>query len=390
MYSVGKEDLLPIEFRKSIPFSTITRWRKAPISDYAGSEFRFFLEDAFDFARLKKNNHDYLQKLISIGRAWKTLKPVYEDYIKQNRHNKERRKVILEAIRHLSHGFGHRFSLAAIGLSPSRYRQWALVASADCFDSYTMVCVKRHPNRLAQNEVLKIQELLTDPKLDCWPVVSIAGYALRTKEVAASLFSWYKYAALLGVFKKGVRKVKKTKGIFSHCPNQYLHIDTTEYQLMDDSKLYTAFISDNYSKMILGWAVSTKKGFKLVKAALEMGFGTVLSHPDITDPILVADGGKENHNREMELYLSRIPRSITKVTALKDIKFSNSPAEVINRIIKNRYLKNRSFESVAAYENFLGWAVKDYNEHRPHYKFKTRTPREVYFNIPLPFDVSEG
>jgi len=50
LYAVGKENLLPAEFRKQIPYSTISSWRKADYSRYMGHEFRYFFDDAFDKA----------------------------------------------------------------------------------------------------------------------------------------------------------------------------------------------------------------------------------------------------------------------------------------------------------------------------------------------------
>lgn len=242
------------------------------------------------------------------------------------------------------------------------------------------------------NEVKKIKALLTDPEFDHWPIVSIAGHALREGKLTASLFTWYKYARFYGITKKGIRKVRKTVGIVSTCPNEYLHIDTTEYPLVDGSVAHIAFISDNFSKMILGMSVGEKRNFLLVKTALQQAFPKVLSHPDMDrkESLLVADGGSENHNRFINDLIFKVPKEkIKKITARKDIKFSNAPAEVINRIIKNRYLKNKKFESVKSLEKFLEWAITDYNEKRPHNKFKTRTPYEVYYNIGLTFDLKE-
>jgi len=57
--------------------------------------------------------------------------------------------------------------------------------------------------------------------------------------------------------------------------------------------------------------------------------------------------------------------------------------------MKSRYLRGRKFESIKALVKYLEWAVNDYNVERPHYKHRPRTPHEVYFNIPLKFDVKK-
>ncbi len=55
--------------------------------------------------------------------------------------------------------------------------------------------------------------------------------------------------------------------------------------------------------------------------------------------------------------------------------------------MKGRYLKKRIFGSIAELSEFLEWAVNDYNRLRPHYKHAPKTPYEVYFDLPLGFDL---
>ena len=105
---------------------------------------------------------------------------------------------------------------------------------------------------------------------------------------------------------------------------------------------------------------------------------------------MVTDGGKENHNKYIEAFISKLSTNkITKIRALKDIHFSNSPVEAVHRIIKGRYLRNRKFENIKAVHNYLLWVVEDYNMLRPHYKHQPRTPYEVYFGIPLDIDIRQ-
>jgi hypothetical protein len=145
---------------------------------------------------------------------------------------------------------------------------------------------------------------------------------------------------------------------------------------------------DNYSKMILGFAVAEKLSFALVKEALAQALLVIMQHPDQKHSFLVADGGSENHNKNIDEFIMKLSNhKITKIRALKDIRFSNSPVEAVHRTIKGRYLRNRKFENLEALSSYLDWAVHDYNVLRPHYKHRPRTPKEVYFNTPLGFDI---
>lgn len=52
LYATGNENLLPEDFRKKIPYSTISTWRKTNFENYIGHEFRYLFTDALPFARI--------------------------------------------------------------------------------------------------------------------------------------------------------------------------------------------------------------------------------------------------------------------------------------------------------------------------------------------------
>jgi hypothetical protein len=80
----------------------------------------------------------------------------------------------------------------------------------------------------------------------------------------------------------------------------------------------------------------------------------ILTHPDQEHSYLVADGGRENHNKHVDAFIARLSdHRITKIRALKDIRFSNSPVEAVHRTIKGRYLLKRKFESKDALFKYL-------------------------------------
>ena len=65
-----------------------------------------------------------------------------------------------------------------------------------------------------------MNQMLSSPKLAYWPIVSIAGLALRKEDLVTSLF-WYKYARLVNLMHKTVKKDKKRKGLVASRPNEY-------------------------------------------------------------------------------------------------------------------------------------------------------------------------
>jgi hypothetical protein len=179
-------------------------------------------------------------------------------------------KKILDFISCMKNHIGLDQTLKLLGLSRTLYHQWLLEASFSCFDSFTALCVKRHPHQLRLKEVEKIKDMLRSPDYQHWPIVSIAGICLRNKSIVASLYTWYKYSKIFGESRKLVKKDRKTIGLIATCPNEYLHVDTTYYPIMDDRDICITFVMDNYSKMILGFAVDYHLSFALVKMRLKM------------------------------------------------------------------------------------------------------------------------
>lgn len=390
LYAIGKENMLPKQFRSKIPSSTISTWRKTDYSQYIGHEFRYFFDDAFSQAEVAHRNQKLKSTLQAVLKTWFKLSFAIKPIIREASQNKELQNRLLQAVNYLRSNIGLERTLKLFGLSKPLYYQWILESRFDCSDSFTQLCMRRHPQQLQLKEIHKIKKLLTEPQTDHWPIVSIAGEALRKNKMVASLYSWYKYARLWQISKKVPGKRRKLIGIQSTYANEYLHVDTTFYEILEGKKVSISFVMDNYSKMILGFHVSTRNTFDLVIKSMGAALKTISKHSKHSTPILVTDGGKENHNKQVNEFIARIAKrkkiKITKIRALKDIRFSNSPVEAVHRTIKSRYLKGKKFESLKALNNYLKWAVKDYNECRPHNKHRPRTPYEVYFDIPLGFD----
>jgi putative transposase len=89
-------------------------------------------------------------------------------------------------------------------------------------------------------------------------------------------------------------------------------------------------------------------------------------------------GGKENHNMLLEDFISNIETpEIIKLLALKDVKFSNSAVEAINKIIK-RYLRKKLPDTLEKLIGCLEEIIFDYNTKRPHGSLLGLTPMECY------------
>lgn len=372
LYASGNENLLPEAFRKTIPYSTISTWRKIDLSKYIGNEFRSYFDEAFKIAHLVEQNKQLRQTLFALARSWITLSSTIIPTLLKARNDKKLQTKILSAIYYLNSYMSLKQVLKLFGISKALYDQWVLESKFTCFDSFNAICVKRHPHQLQLKEINKIKKALADPKFEHWPIVSIQSFAFRKKRIVASLDSWYKYANLFGVKRKLVKKQLKTVGLVATYPNEYWHVDTTFYPLTNGTKACLTILMDNYSKMILGYHISYSNNFKNVKHTIKRALQNVKLHPNINHTFLVADGGRENHNKNIEEFIAKLSNyKITKIRSLKDIKFSNSPIEAVHRTLKGRYLKNKKFDSIKELKLFIKWAVDDYNILRPHYRHRS-------------------
>ncbi|NTS43921.1 DDE-type integrase/transposase/recombinase [Flavisolibacter sp. BT320] len=387
LYVMGKERLLPHSFRKQIPFSTISTWRKADYANYIGHEYRFLFEEKWDVIALQEQVTKLRRQLLAVTRAWLPFQSEVQVLLQKAKQDRLLQKKLVATTSLLALSFSTSTALRLLGLHGAQYRKWKVSANLRCKGSETALCLRRYPNQLSSDEVRKLKALLNSTKFQHWPIASLAAYAFRKGFLMTSLFTWYKYARMLQLSHEPTSTPKPQVGLVATAPNEYWHSDTTYYPISEATKVCFTFVMDNYSKMILGFAVRETLCFELIKQALLGSLKTATKQKGANWSYLVTDGGRENQNRQVHQFLASLTQhKLTMITALKDIQFSNSPIEAIHGILKGRYLRNQKFSSPEELTKFLHLAVKDYNTKRPHCSLNLRTPKEAYFGIPLPFD----
>ena len=88
----------------------------------------------------------------------------------------------------------------------------------------------------------------------------------------------------------------------------------------------------------------------------------------------MCDGGSENKGMVND-YLQEL--EIEKIVAQKDIRFSNSMVEAVNKRIKYDFLYRRSFDSLQTLQDYLPELIEQYNS-KPHSGLLGFTPDEVF------------
>jgi transposase InsO family protein len=131
---------------------------------------------------------------------------------------------------------------------------------------------------------------------------------------------------------------------------------------------------DNFSRFILSYRISAKLCAEFTLETIREAYSKMEESANIT---LLVDGGSENNNQTVRDYLAQPAVNIEKQVAMLNIHFSNSMIESIFKLLKYRYLYFKELETEQALRNELDWAVKDYNDIRPHGSLNGLTPKEV-------------
>lgn len=357
--SEGKDHLIPDDIKNNIPRSTLFDWKNTHLNDFYGNSLRPQKEQVLKFAEINMQRKHLAKVLHIIARVWIAISDHITPILSNNRKLDE---LFINQIQLLFRVFDKKNTVFKIaGISPAS------------------LCLKRHPLQLAVSEVNKIKSLFDIPEYSLWPSSSLYFAGLRNHGLYIAQSTFYKYVNLLGLKRKPLKKTKKTKGIVSQTPNEYLHVDTTFWEINPFEKVAGAIVSDNFSRHILGWSVSMHNKAENVKLALQKALDTIKTHyPELTCCNLVADGGSENHAVTVtELIESGKQPDINKLIARKHIKFSNSAVEAVIKIIK-QYLRAEKPTTEEGVTACVHQAVMDYTEKRPHGSLNGLTPLEAY------------
>lgn len=376
LYAQQKEHLLPEYFRNGIPFSTIASWRNG-IKPYHGAEFARIRIESLEWNELLHERENLKSTIRTICKVWISVSDIVLPILNKKQ---EHWNHTLDAIQQLQSKFGKRIACKLSGISVHTFSYRLGKIKFKCGISPLDLCFKRHPSQLTQNEVKTISEAFQQEQYACWPAASIYFHLLRNKKLNISISTFYKYVNLLGLKRKWQRKKPKTKGIVSSKPNEFLHIDTTFWEFTSGIKVPITLVSDNFSRAILAWKTATTLNADLVKDVLNKCITNINeTYPNELQHVkLVSDGGSENNNHTIHDLLKATKRPIIqKIIAQKDISFSNSPIEAINKILK-RYLRKHKPDNLQELEKVLPKIINDYQNLRPHASLNGLTPNEAY------------
>ncbi len=286
----------------------------------------------------------------------------------------ESKELIVDSIDRTKNILGFDRVLKTFNITSQTYYYWK--NKIQCKDSLLNLCKIRHPLQLTNKEVTKIKSCLTDKQYLNWSLSSVYCKMLRDKTASMGLVTFYKYANLLKLTRQKPphRRKKHKTGIRAEKPLQILHADLTIFRPHDNTKVYIYFIADNFSRKILAWKASLKYSAKYTFDNLKEIYEKYKLQTFNPEIEFMVDDGSEN-KAEVDTFIEN--SKINKVIAQKDVIFSNSMIEAVNKRIKYDFLFHAEIQNFDQTVKQLEKAVTEYND-KPYLPLHGLTPNEVF------------
>ncbi|WP_423740482.1 transposase [Flavobacterium columnare] len=372
----ARKGLLSTELLKLIPSSNLSRWLKEPENKYIDYTLNGLIDQDIElfqnqneFPSSKKLSRAYIQLLKGAYTIFDQIK----DFNKVLKKNKD---IIVNTIESIKNWISIDEAIKLFRISRATYQNYKIQVLNKCEASYIFWCVKRYPQQLLNQEVIKIKEYFNNSDYKSWSKSSIYYMGLRKKDFSFCLATFYKYSSLLGIDNgRHLQNKPEYSPLLTTKPNQIWCADITIFKTANGVKHYIHLLIDHYSQMILGWYIGLKPSPKAIKELLQNTFKEL---PKPTTIEFVTDGGVENINTTVKEYIKSIEPNIIHNIAQKDIASSNSMIEAINKTLKYQYLYQLHIENTLQLYNTFPQIIRNYCNIRPQHSLKGNTPFETY------------
>lgn len=372
----GLFDHLPNTIKTQIPKTNKHRWKQESEDKYKGCEVANFIKEELEL--IKRTGESRNAK--KVMEAYFKLSDTYHEIIRNVKGIKQQvtqqKERIVNTIENIKEYIPIEKALLVFDISRATYHNYKTLVINKCNTSYFLWCVKQYPHQLLNREILQIKSYMENQAYIHWSKASVYLLALRNKDTAVCLTTWYKYSKLLGYSQhRHLFPLKKHSSLTSIKPNEIWCADVTILKTADNKKHYIHFLMDHYSKMILGYSVENSSSPEAIKNLLQEAY---FEHKNKEPITLVTDGGVENVNNTVQEFLSTTTSGIKHLIAQKDIPYSNSKIEAFNKIIKHQFLLPKNLENRKQLINALAEDIAIYNTIRPQHSLQGNTPDETF------------
>lgn len=159
-------------------------------------------------------------------------------------------------------------------------------------------------------------------------------------------------------------------------PNQLWVSDIT-YWKISNGFVYISFITDAYSRKIVGHHVApTMEAVETIEA-LKMAISGFLNEPDC--PFQLTHHSDRGMQYCSDMYIRLLKNHNIKISMTENgDPLENAIAERVNGIIKDEYLNDYSVDNINQAKELLVAVVNLYNNERPHQSIGFLTPNQVH------------
>jgi len=159
-------------------------------------------------------------------------------------------------------------------------------------------------------------------------------------------------------------------------PNQLWVSDIT-YWKISNGFVYISFITDAYSRKIVGHHVApTMEAVETIEA-LKMAISGFLNEPDC--PFQLTHHSDRGMQYCSDMYVRLLKNHNIKISMTENgDPLENAIAERVNGIIKEEYLNDYSVDNINQAKELLVAVVNLYNNERPHQSIGFLTPNQVH------------
>ncbi len=166
------------------------------------------------------------------------------------------------------------------------------------------------------------------------------------------------------------------KGFIPTAPNQLWVSDIT-YWKINGSNAYISFITDAFSRKVVGYHVAeTLEAIETIQA-LRMALSGLLVRPESHSKLIHhSDRGVQYCSHD---YVKLLKDNHAQISMTENgDPLENAIAERLNGILKDEYLNDSSVKTINEAKIILSQAVNLYNEDRPHMSIGNLYPSQVH------------
>jgi putative transposase len=379
-FRLGLENQIPKQLKSNIPSSNISRWKQEPENKYVGCGVADFINQEIDLikrfnqsSRLKKTVEGFFKLTDAFHIILSEVKGIKTII-------KNQKALVVNTIESVIGYIPMNQALKVFNISRTTYQNYKSIVIHTCEASYFKWCTKRFPNQLLSKEILTIKNYMENESYKYWSKSSVYLKAVRDHNLFCGLSTFYKYCRLLGFANlKSFPKSNLYNPLKTTKPNEAWCADVTVFKTADGIKHYIHILIDHFSKKVLGYSVEKSNSGKAIRHLLHQAY---LKYKP-TNTMFLTDGGSENVNTKVELFLNCLNNNIIHRIAQRDVLFSNSMIEAFNKVLKHQFLYPKNIVSRKQLEKVLTEVITLYNEHKPQLNLGGNTPYETFAGTPI-------